>query len=111
MALGMKHRYYSLLLACCGTLALLPGAWAQKVAPLPANAPVQTARTELPLNERDSEVHVQALPADSSVVLLVGREHALSSRTDFSFQRVIPDGESVPSTTFAKRQCLAVSAP
>ena len=89
--LGMKFRYFSLLLACCGTLALPPGARAQKPAPLPANAPVQTARTELPLNERDSEVHVQALPADSSVVLLVGREHPLSSRTDFSFQQYGPD--------------------
>ena len=85
--LGMKHRYFSLLLACCGILALPPCAWTQKPALLPANAPVQTARTELPLTERDSEVHVQALPADSTVVLLVGREHPLSSRTDFSFQQ------------------------
>lgn len=87
----MKHRYFSLLLACCGILALPPCAWAQKPALLPANAPVQTARTELPLTERDSEVHVQALPADSTVVLLVGREHPLSSGTDFSFQQYGPD--------------------
>jgi hypothetical protein len=84
--LGMTHRYFSLLLACCGTLALPLRAVAQQLA-LPPNAPVQTARTELPLTNRDSEVHVQALPADSTVVLLVGREHPLSNRTDFSFQQ------------------------
>ena len=84
----MKHRYFSLLLACCGTLALLPCAQAQKATPpLPPDAPVQTARTELSLKENDSEVHAQALPADSSVVLLLGRERALSSKTEFSFQR------------------------
>ena len=87
---GMRYRYFSLLLACCGTLALPPRARAQQPA-LPPNAPVQTARTELPLTDRDSEVHVQALPADSTVVLLVGREHALSSRTDFTFQQYGPD--------------------
>ncbi|GAB3725548.1 hypothetical protein GCM10027594_07060 [Hymenobacter agri] len=82
----MKHRYFSLLLACCGSLALPLCTWAQK-APLLPNAPVQTARTELPLNNRDSEVHVQALPADSTVVLLIGHERTLSSRSDFSFQQ------------------------
>ena len=87
----MKHRYFALLLACCGTLALPVCAWAQKLLELPANAPVQTARTELPLTDRDSEVYVQALPADSTVVLLVGREHPLSSHTDFSFQQYGPD--------------------
>ena len=83
----MKHRCLFLLLAWGGTLALPLGAGAQKAPALPADAPVQTARTELPLSGRDSEVHVQALPADSSVVLLVGREHPLSSRTDFTFQQ------------------------
>ena len=84
--LGMRHRYFFLLLACCGSLALPLCARAQQM-PLPPSAPVQTARTELPLNNRDSEVHVQALPADSSVVLLVGRERRLSSQTDFTFQQ------------------------
>ena len=83
----MKQRCFSLLLACCGTLALPLCAWAQQPAPLPADAPVQTARTELPLTGRDSEVHVQTLAADSTVVLLVGRQPPLSSRTDFSFQQ------------------------
>ena len=87
----MKHRYFALLLACCGTLALPVCAWAQKLLELPANAPIQTARTELPLTDRDSEVYVQTLPADSTVVLLVGREHPLSSHTDFSFQQYGPD--------------------
>jgi hypothetical protein len=83
----MIHRYFPLLLACCGTLALPLQAPAQQPAGLPPNAPVQTARTELPLNDRDSEVHVQALPADSTVVLLVGRERPLSGRTDFTLQQ------------------------
>lgn len=82
----MKHRYFFLLLVGCSALLPAPPAPAQALA-APPNAPVQTARTELPLNNRDSEVHVQALPADSSVVLLVGRERTLSSRMDFSFQQ------------------------
>ncbi|MCI1186592.1 hypothetical protein MON38_04120 [Hymenobacter sp. DH14] len=86
----MNHRYFSLLLACCGTLALPLRAPAQQL-PLPPNAPVQTARTELPLTDRDSEVHVQAISADSSVVLLVGREHPLSGHSNFSFQQYGPD--------------------
>ena len=75
---------YVLFLVCWGWLAR-PGA-AQPLTPTPANAPVQTDRTELPLDADDSEVHLQALAADSSVVLLVGREHPLSGKTDFSFQ-------------------------
>jgi hypothetical protein len=84
----MKLRYYSVLLA--GWALALPLALrAQQHAPAPlaASAPVQTARTELPLETNDSEVHVQALAADSTVVLLVGRERPLSSKTSFSFQQ------------------------
>ncbi|MBF9238352.1 hypothetical protein I2I05_13180 [Hymenobacter sp. BT683] len=83
----MKIRYFSLLLLLCvltGTFSLR----AQKRPLLPPpNAPAQTARTELPLTATESEVHVQALPADSTVVLLVGRIRSLSNESSFSFQQ------------------------
>ncbi|MDB5235264.1 MAG: hypothetical protein JWR44_2257 [Hymenobacter sp.] len=83
----MKLRYFSLFLSfwlLAGPAAL----YAQRtpLAP-PAGAPRQTARTELYLEQSDSEVHVQALPADSTVVLLLGRNRPLSSKTTFSFQQ------------------------
>ena len=85
----MKIRSLFMLLAATAALAGPPALHAQKRAlPLPpANAPRQTARTELPLDQSESEVHVQALPADSTVVLLVGRERRLSSKSAFSFQQ------------------------
>jgi hypothetical protein len=55
--------------------------------PPPPDAPAQTARTELPLTSTDSEVHVQTLPADSTVVLLVGRDRPLSNKSTFAFQQ------------------------
>ena len=80
---------YALCLVLWGALAAPPGLRAQKrpLPPPPANAPVQTARTELPLEQATSEVHVQTLAADSTVVLLLGRSQALSSKTKFSFQQ------------------------
>jgi len=104
----MKLRCYFLLL-----VGLLPGLLgpagvraqrrpAAGAAP-PANAPVQTARLELPLNEAESEVHVQARAADSSVVLLLGRERPLSSKSAFVFQRYDHD--------LRLRQELAVEVP
>ncbi|MDO7846878.1 hypothetical protein Q5H92_10960 [Hymenobacter sp. M29] len=86
----MKIRYFLLLLwAWAGTGT--PGALGQKrgqLAAIPApGAPVQTARTELPLEPSDSEVHVQALPADSTVVILLGRDRPLSSKSTFTFQQ------------------------
>ena len=80
----MNLRYFSLLLGLLAGSAL-----GQRRPPrlAPANAPTQTARTELPLNENTSEVHVQALPADSTVVLLLGRDRPLSSKTSFVFQQ------------------------
>ncbi|MBJ6111541.1 hypothetical protein JAO73_21145 [Hymenobacter sp. BT523] len=86
----MKLRYIFLLI-WGWALAAAPPALAQKRGqappPPPPNAPRQTARTELPLEPSDSEVHVQAVPADSTVVLLVGREKLLSNKTKFSFQQ------------------------
>ena len=56
--------------------------------PAPGRCPrADTARTELPLEPANSEVHVQALPADSTVVLLLGRSRPLSSKTAFTFQQ------------------------
>jgi hypothetical protein len=84
----MKLRYLSLLLSFC-VLAASPPLRAQKRAlpPVPPNAPKQTARTELPLTTETSEVHVQTLPVDSTVVLLVGRHQRLSNKTNFAFQQ------------------------
>lgn len=84
----MKLRYFSLLLSLW-VLAAAPALRAQKRAllPPPADAPRQSARTELLLTTSDSEVHVQALPADSTVVLLVGRERPLSNKSSFAFQQ------------------------
>ena len=87
--MGMKLRHFSLLLS----LLVLAGPSAVRAqrrgqpAPLPPNAPKQTARTELFLEQSSSEVHVQALPADSTVVLLVGRERPLSNKSYFAFQQ------------------------
>ena len=84
----MKLRYFFLMLACWG-LASPPALRAQKRAgtPAPPDAPAQTARTELPLTVFESEVHVQALPADSTVVLLVGHNRPLSNKSSFAFQQ------------------------
>ena len=84
----MKLRYFFLLLSC----SVLTGPSALRAqkradAPAPPDAPAQTARTELPLTVFESEVHVQALPADSTVVLLVGRNRPLSNKSSFAFQQ------------------------
>ncbi len=55
-------------------------------APPPPGAPVQTARVELKLESYNSEVHVQALAADSSVVLLVGQDPRHEPDRQFTFQ-------------------------
>lgn len=83
----MKLRYSLLLL--CGVLAAALPAHAQRRAlpPPPANAPAQPARTELLLERSNSEVHVQPLAADSTVVLLVGRDRPLSNKSTFAFQQ------------------------
>ncbi len=86
--MGMKLYYPSLLLSLW-VLAASPALHAQRRAlpPPPPNAPRQSARTELPLAVSTSEVHVQPLAADSTVVLLVGRTQTLSRKSSFSFQQ------------------------
>ena len=71
----MKHLF---ALGCC----FLPLAlWAQRVLPPPPpDAPLQLARTELQLDPANDEVQVQALPADTAVVLLIRREGTAGSR-------------------------------
>jgi hypothetical protein len=65
----MKHFF---AFWCC----LLPfSLYAQRaVTPPPADAPRQLARTELLLDPDNDEVQVQALPADTAVVLLIRHE-------------------------------------
>ena len=75
--------YFGLALACAGAAA--PRAPRRRRPP--PNAPIQTARAELFLEEHNSEVHVQPLPADSTVVVLLGREQPLSNKSEFSFQQ------------------------
>jgi hypothetical protein len=79
----MKLRYLLLLLVLLPVRPAL--LCAQK--PVPANAPVQSARTELALDANNSEVHVQPLAIDSSVVLLGGRDRPFSNKTNYFFQR------------------------
>ncbi|MCC2546907.1 hypothetical protein LJY25_10665 [Hymenobacter sp. BT175] len=70
----MKHTLGVLFVVL---LAALPG-WSQ---------PAQPARIELPLDSYNSEVRVQALPADSSLILLVEQENLMSYRGTFSFRK------------------------
>jgi hypothetical protein len=79
----MKHPYtivFLLLLSC------LPGLARAQQAPA-GPVPAQPARLELPLEVYNSEVHLQAIPEDSSLVLLVEQDRLLSTRSEFYLQR------------------------
>ena len=81
----MKNRYLlpSLFLLLAGGPA-----WAQRTpAAPPADAPAQPVRVELLAPENRTEVHVQPLATDSSVVVLLGRDAPLSGKTSFVFQQ------------------------
>ncbi|MDB5269988.1 MAG: hypothetical protein JWP58_3028 [Hymenobacter sp.] len=82
----MKLRYILLLISLATQAGVVR---AQPKAPLPppANAPRQPARTELLLERHESEVHVQPLAIDSTVVVLLGRDRPLSNKTKFAFQQ------------------------
>ncbi len=96
----MNARFFLLFGAGCRWLRLLPAlllllgtapATAQRrpapaPPPPPPGAPVQTARVELKLESYNSEVHVQPLAADSSVVLLVGQDARREADRQFTFQ-------------------------
>lgn len=77
----MKHFF---AFWCC----LLPlGLCAQRaLTPPPADAPRQVARTELLLDPDTDEVQVQALPADTAVVLLIRHEKAGARTPHYVFQ-------------------------
>ena len=85
----MNLRYFTLLLALLAGAATAPLRAQRPGLPVvpPPDAPAQTARTELLLEENNSEVHVQAVPHDSTVVMLLGREKPLSGKEDFVFQQ------------------------
>jgi hypothetical protein len=59
--------------------------WAQ--AHKPAPAPTQPLRLELPISQYDTDVHVLAIPEDSSVVLLIEKDVFSSSRSSYTFQK------------------------
>lgn len=77
----MKHFF---AFWCC----LLPlGLWAQRTpATPPADAPRQVARTELLLDPDTDEVQVQALPADTAVVLFIRHEKPGARTPSYVFQ-------------------------
>ncbi|SES93467.1 hypothetical protein [Hymenobacter actinosclerus] len=78
---------YTLLLFCL--LLAAPGLRAQKSKDArPPIEPRQELRTELPLQYTSSEVQVQPLAEDSSVVLLVEQDGRLTSRPTYSFQKL-----------------------
>jgi hypothetical protein len=81
----MKHFFAFLL----GLLPLL-GAAQRPVLP-PPDAPVQLARTELQLDPAVDEVQVQAVPADTAVVLLIRHELPGTRKVRYVFQQYGPD--------------------
>ncbi|MBO3272646.1 hypothetical protein [Hymenobacter defluvii] len=68
-------------------LFLLPLLWLCIGSALAAEEPTQPARLELPLDAYNSEVSIQPLPADSSVVLLVEQLKPGAFTTTLSFQK------------------------
>ncbi len=78
-------RYFYLLLCL---LASATGVLAQKAkGPKPAFAPTQQFRTELLLEPSNSDVQVQPLAEDSSVVVLVEHDAKLVGKPEYFFQK------------------------
>jgi hypothetical protein len=64
------------------------GAYAQKTtSPRPAIEPRQQYRAELELETYNSDVQVQPLPEDSSLVVLVERDPRIAGKPEFFFQK------------------------
>ena len=76
----MKH-FFALLVSWL-PLAVL----AQRPAPVPPDAPVQVARAELLLDPANDDVQVQALPADTAVVLFIRHQPPGTRKPRYVFQ-------------------------
>jgi len=77
----MKH--FSAFLLWAAPLA----SWAQatvKTPALPPGAPVQTARTELLLDHASEDAWVQAMPADTAVLVLLRRQPKVFGKAQYS---------------------------
>jgi len=68
-------------------LFLLPLLWLSTGLVLAAEEPTQPARLELPLDAYNSEVSIQPIPADSSVVLLIEQLKPGDFHTTLGFQK------------------------
>ncbi|QJX45903.1 hypothetical protein HMJ29_02705 [Hymenobacter taeanensis] len=79
----MKHAYSALLLLLLSCL-LGPARAQTPAAPI---TPQQPVRLELPLEAYNSDVHLQPIPEDSSLVLLVEKDIPLSSKSEFFLQQ------------------------
>ncbi|RPD50190.1 hypothetical protein DNI29_05180 [Hymenobacter sediminis] len=80
----MRYLYPLISLLLCLTAAQAQNA---KQPPKPPVEPAQPYRLELPLEPYTSDVLVQPMPEDSSVVLLVEKDPLLFSKTEYTFQK------------------------
>lgn len=92
----MRHLYLLI-----GLLFHLSGAVAQssKLPPKPPVEPSQPYRLELPLETYSSDVLVQPIAEDSSVVLLIEKDPVLTGKTEYSFQKLnhrLQPGQAAP---------------
>jgi hypothetical protein len=70
-------------------LLLLAGHTTHAQAPEPTPiVPAQPYRLEFPFSQYNSDVHLLAIPEDSSVVMLVEEDNFGSSRTSYKFQKL-----------------------
>lgn len=86
----MKHSYvlFVLLMLGAGRLGLAQSQLQTQAPAQPAGpTPVQSARLELPLLEYSSEVHVQPLAQDSSVLLLVQQDQVGRRHDTYTLQK------------------------
>ncbi|GAB2769215.1 hypothetical protein HNQ93_000290 [Hymenobacter luteus] len=92
----MKRLYVLLSLFLCVSAGLAQNS---KLPPKPPVEPAQPYRLELPLERYTSDVLVQPLPEDSSVVLLVEKDPVLTGKTEYTFQKFdsrLRPGQIVP---------------
>lgn len=92
----MKNVYLFL-----GLLLTLSTAQAQKSTSKPDLEPRQPARAELLLEAYTSDVQVQPIAEDSSLVLLVERDPLLGGKSEYSFQKFDHDLQPVRAASIA----------